>query len=800
MTVLSNDWKFAEAEEGADGPMDILPIVNKIGSEGGAKRPAEPKSHCPCRNPAAHAEHLPPKNGPFGPAGIIPGRYFKAVRRPRIILRQPGFILGRYFKAVRRPGIIPGQPTGTAGRDTEIPGRPMIPPTPASGTAQRPGNPGNRDIRAAGVAFGAARPRIECAGQRCNRKYGDGGRISLAAAGRRRSFPMIGNIFCTEQRGRFINRQIIERSPMKKLLMSLVVFSVLLAARGQDASPNPYANETKEERDARMKWWREARFGMFIHWGVYSVPAGFYKGKPVGGIGEWIMCSGKIPIAEYRQFAPQFNPVKFDAEKWVKIAKDAGQKYIVITSKHHDGFAMFDSKVTNWCITGATPFKRDPLKELAEACRKEGIKLGFYYSQAQDWNNGGSECSGAWDPAQKRSMDEYIDKVAVPQMKEILSNYGEFPAVLWWDTSCDMNKERADKLIALLKLKPGIIHNNRLGGGYKGDTETPEQHIPAMGYKDRDWETCMTLNNTWGFKSDDNNWKPVETLLRNLIDIASKGGNYLLNVGPTSEGEIPEASVERLHEVGKWMKVNGDAIYSTTASPFRSLPWGRCTKKLHDGGATLYLHVFTWPTDGKLIVPGLKSEVVSAKLLASGEKLKTELSDGVVTISVPAQAPDAIASVVVLETKGELQVESIAPQIAQAADGSVKFAADAADIIAPDGVEAPQVENKGGAPNIGFWLNPRASVEWTFKIDKPGTFDVCVATATTAKDSHIDIIVGDQKVNLVVADTGAYEKFETTKAGTIKIDKAGVCKLAVKPVADGWQPINLRSVTLAPAK
>ncbi len=235
--------------------------------------------------------------------------------------------------------------------------------------------------------------------------------------------------------------------------------------------------------------------------------------------------------------------------------------------------------MNDWDIVDATPYGKDLLKPLAEACRKHGLKLGFYYSQAQDWNNGGSAAGGKWDKAQEHSMDEYIDKVAVPQVREILTNYGEFPAVLWWDTPTDMNKERADKLIELLKLKPGIIHNNRLGGGYKGDTETPEQYIPATGYPGRDWETCMTMNDTWGFKSYDHNWKPTETLIRNLVDIASKGGNYLLNVGPTAEGEIPAPSIERLKEVGAWMKVNGEAIYGTTASPFKRLPWGRCTKQ-----------------------------------------------------------------------------------------------------------------------------------------------------------------------------------------------------------------------------
>ena len=430
-------------------------------------------------------------------------------------------------------------------------------------------------------------------------------------------------------------------------------------------TPAALEAETKEHRDARMAWWREARFGMFIHWGVYSVPAGYYHDQPVAGIGEWIMNKGKIPCAEYQAFAKQFDPEKFDADAWVAAAKNAGMKYIVITSKHHDGFAMFDSKASDWNIVQATPFHRDPLKELAAACRKAGIKLGFYYSQAQDWNNGGAASGGKWDPAQKRDMDDYIDKVAVPQVREILSHYGEFPAVLWWDTPDNMNFKRAAKLYETVKeLRPNIIMNNRLGGGFKGDTETPEQKIPAKGYPGRDWETCMTLNDTWGFKRGDNHWKSTETLLRNLIDIASKGGNYLLNVGPTSEGLIPEPSLERLAEVGKWMKINGEAIYGTSATVFGGELGG--TVKIKDGygqdtlvsagndwrcttkPGILYIEVFNWPASHTLELPGLQSRVKKAYLLADPKhtKLKFEATDHGVTLELPATAPDPIASVI----------------------------------------------------------------------------------------------------------------------------------------------------------
>jgi alpha-L-fucosidase len=446
------------------------------------------------------------------------------------------------------------------------------------------------------------------------------------------------------------------------LLLSLIcAFALPQCIHAADNS------ETKEQRDARMAWWREAKFGMFIHWGVYAVPAGFYQDKPVPGIGEWIMFKAKIPMAGYQPFAKEFNPVKYDADAWVKLAKDAGMKYIVITTKHHDGFALFDSKVNDWNVVKATPYGKDLIQPLAEACRKHGIKLGFYYSQAQDWNNGGSAMGKKWDKAQEHDMDDYIDRVALPQVKEICSNYGEFPDVIWWDTPTGMDTHRAQKLFeAVQALKPNVIQNNRLGGGFKGDTETPEQRIPARGFPGRDWETCMTMNDTWGFKRDDHNWKSAQTIIRQLCDIASKGGNYLLNVGPTSEGLIPQPSVDRLREVGKWMQVNSEAIYGTTATPFGT-EFGEAVKtkdgygkdttvsSANDWRATskpgkLYLIIFNWPTDGKFELPPVASKVTSAHLLAGKQTIKFNQSESGVSLLLPAQAPDAIASVVCLES------------------------------------------------------------------------------------------------------------------------------------------------------
>jgi alpha-L-fucosidase len=465
---------------------------------------------------------------------------------------------------------------------------------------------------------------------------------------------------------------------MKKSLFILLI--IMSSAHWLAAQPIKH--------DQRMEWWREARFGMFIHWGVYAVPAGTYKGQRINRIGEWIMNRGKIPVADYQEFAKQFNPVKYDADAWVKMAKDAGMKYIVITAKHHDGFALFDSKASTWDIADATPYRKDLLKPLAEACRKHGIRLGFYYSHAQDWNNPGGAAarkvtsegwanpdsaridaytaahSGHWDPAQTtKTMSQYIDDVAVPQVKELLTNYGDV-AVLWWDTPTGMTDEYAEKLNELLKLQPNIITNDRLKRpNYAGDYKTPEQRIPNLSELDgKDWETCMTMNETWGYKSYANNWKSTQTLVRNLVDIASKGGNYLLNVGPKADGSFPQESVDLLKEVGGWMKVNGEAIYDTKASPFGLMPWGRCTQKENGSNTTLYFSVFDWPKEGKLVVPGLKNKVVSAKLLANNNSLKTTTTAEGLVISVPANALDTIATVLKVEVKGKVESQLLQPK------------------------------------------------------------------------------------------------------------------------------------------
>lgn len=354
---------------------------------------------------------------------------------------------------------------------------------------------------------------------------------------------------------------------MKKLILLFCFLSLGVSAQ----------KESKTQHDARMAWWRDATFGLFIHWGLYSVPAGEYQGKQLNNTtAEWIMQVAKIPIPEYETYAKSFNPTQFDATAWVKMAKQAGVKYIVITAKHHEGFGLWNSEISNYDVFDASPFKRDILAELNDACKLAGIKMCFYYS-IMDWHEPNAESKKEY-PHQNTlnpDWDKYRETYMKPQLKELVTKYQ--PAVLWFDGEWipEWTESQGKELYAWLRnMNPNMIINNRVGKGRKGmngmnayhdaagDFGTPEQEI-LEGTADSDWESCMTMNDTWGFNKNDNNWKSSTTLIHNLIDIAAKGGNYLLNVGPTAEGLIPNTSIERLAEMGNWLKINGEAIYAT---------------------------------------------------------------------------------------------------------------------------------------------------------------------------------------------------------------------------------------------
>jgi alpha-L-fucosidase len=447
---------------------------------------------------------------------------------------------------------------------------------------------------------------------------------------------------------------------MKKLFLHflIIIFSANFS----------FAQEAQQplNDDERMAWWRDASFGMFIHWGAYAVPGGARNGEVCRGGAEWIMDKLDYTIEDYeKDVVAKFNPVKFNADEWVAMAKDAGMKYIVLTSKHHDGFCLWDSEITDYDIMEASPFKRDIVSELAEACERGGIKFCFYHSIV-DWHhpqaqaplypnyNAGQKDQSVVNP----EFPKYYENYLKPQVKELLTNYGDI-GVVWFDGdwiadyTTEMGKEFYDYI---REIQPNTIVNNRVdkgrmgmegmdkAGEFAGDFGTPEQEIPATGI-DSDWESCMTMNGSWGYKPSDSNWKSSETLIHNLIDIVSKGGNFLLNIGPDPQGLFPPESVERLADMGKWTKVNGASIYGAKASPFDRPEWGRYTSKR----GIIYAHVFDWPESGEIVID--KSvKVTKAYLLAdSGKQLEIKTSREGDSILLPEDAPDGIATVIKLE-------------------------------------------------------------------------------------------------------------------------------------------------------
>lgn len=490
------------------------------------------------------------------------------------------------------------------------------------------------------------------------------------------------------------------KNPLLALLFLTFTVSLHAAVEAPDTFKEPITGGVSVEQNQRTSWWREAKFGMFIHWGLYSRLGGEWKGGAYPGIGEWIMYKARIPLAEYEGVASQFEAKEFNADAIAEVAKQAGMKYVIVTAKHHDGFAMFGSKADKFNIVDSTPFHRDAVKELAEACAKRGLRFGVYYSQAQDWHApGGAIWKGPhegdpvwqtpqWDEKQNGDFETYFNTKAIPQVRELLTNYGPI-GVIWFDTPLGvMTAERAAKLQKVVReLQPDALVSGRISKEFKSDYDSAgDNEIPDLARSGL-WETPATLNHTWGFKKDDHHWKTPANVIFKLVDIVSKGGNYLLNVGPDGDGVIPQESVETLQAVGRWMKVNGESIYGAGRTPFgsefgakakespsdetaSSVEWRcalcgatqerpstafdpsndwRCTTK----PGRLYIHLFKWPSDGKFHLPSVKEKVSKAYLLADQEHKALEIkqsTDGV-TIVLPDKATDPIDSVVCIETK-----------------------------------------------------------------------------------------------------------------------------------------------------
>ncbi len=527
-------------------------------------------------------------------------------------------------------------------------------------------------------------------------------------------------------------------------------------------------------------WWNKAKFGMFIHWGLYSVPADATDLNGNHSIAEWYLSNKQMKPGKYAEFAKQFNPVKFDAKAWVSTAKHAGMKYIVITTKHHDGFCMFDSRLTNFSVTKATNYHHDPLKDLAVECKKQGIQLCFYHS-IMDWSHPDYIPRRKWDdrPTTPGSLNRYIDHMK-GQLKELLTNYGKI-GVIWFDGGWEHNAQelRSQEINDMIRqLQPGILINDR--NQLPADFSTPEQTIPGNALPNgRPWETCMTINDTWGYARNDHNWKSSTDLIRKLIDIASKGGNFLLNVGPTDLGEFPSEIDFRLTDIGEWLRRNGSAIYGTTKSPFKTLPFaGRVTAK----GNTLYVFTFGQPKGGQLELSGLKTPILLARDLTGGT---VKISGD--TLKVWPKTVDSAANVYEVRLAGKPVVDNF---LNQPDSAEFMLPARLAEVI---GATA-RYEEGDGKDNIGYWTNNKDKVQWEININKEGDYSVEVLYACNPESKGTTVSING--LTQQVENTGSWTQFEKKVFGVIRFSK-GHHKVVIEPVGTfSGAVMNLKAVYL----
>lgn len=568
--------------------------------------------------------------------------------------------------------------------------------------------------------------------------------------------------------------------------------------------------------DRRISWWREAQFGCFMHWGVYSAYGGEWKGKPFRGYAEHMMRSQKIPLAEYKEkVVARFNPVKFNADEWVRLIKAAGMKYLVITAKHHDGFAMYPSAVTPYNIKDATPFGRDPMRELAEACRKNGIRFGFYYSHAFDWEHPDAP-GNDWDydnPGGDRKLHgaekwydqhpellvkarRYVDEKAIPQILELLRNY--HPDIMWFDTPGKLPlSENLRILKALREADPNVVVNGRLArgagysfGDYKNTGDRAAEIVPTEG----DWETIPTTNESYGYHKFDLSHKPPSHFIQLLAKAAARGGNVLMNIGPMGDGNIDPKDQAILRDIGKWLKVNGESIYASERSPLPVQAWGESTRK----GNLLYLHVFDYPFDGRLILGGLKSSVKKAYLLADSKKtslLTKRLNEDDYEIKVPPGTANPADTVIVLEVQGEIKVNSVR-RLASRSQTNVLRVFDGE----LHGKTLHFGDGKALKAYVLDWSKPNEWVGWKVRLTEPAEFEVSLkyTTGSTANRGSYTVSIGDRVLKATVEPTTQEDQPREVSLGRIKLSP-GAYELAVKPTdIQGGELMRLFHVSMKP--
>ncbi len=573
---------------------------------------------------------------------------------------------------------------------------------------------------------------------------------------------------------------------MKKNTFSIFVLIIFSLCRG---IAQPVKND-------RVQWFQEAKFGMFIHWGLYAEAAGQWDGKNYYGSGEWLMRRAEINVSDYEKLAETFNPAKFNADEWVKVAKDAGVKYIVITAKHHDGFAMFKSEASEYNIADATPFKRDPLKELAEACQKVGIRLGFYYSQYQDWHEPGAAGYNWEFTVKENQFEEYFGKKCKPQVKELLTNYGPL-GLIWFDTPGKMTREQSSELVKLVReYQPDCLVSSRVGnnvGDYRdfGDGEIPSRKI------DEAWEALFTHNDSWGYVDTDHNWKSTKEIVHMLSDVNAKGGNFLLNVGPSGDGSLPTGSIEVFRRVGQWISKNKEAVYATSYSPFPVLPWGTCTAKPGE----LFLHVYKWPQNLVLQVPGIQADIRKISLLESGEILKSTRQGNDLLIDLPCQMPNLLNTVIKVEYEGQLYVDQMKHISAEFPNYLLTTEAERTGKTSLKLYSfAEEFGDWKHAEVLEGWTDENDRAMWTFYVDKAGEYRISMDYSYPLDIPRTEglIRVSGQNLPFETLSTGTRaQDFYSHVIGVVSFPAAGKYTFELGPNKESGQFIKLRNITIS---
>jgi alpha-L-fucosidase len=588
-----------------------------------------------------------------------------------------------------------------------------------------------------------------------------------------------------------------ESNPMNNgIVIVMTLVGLMGTPLGSRLSAQVTSPDTTISAEERIQWFRHDKFGMFIHWGPYSLLAGEWNGQrvPVGTEAEWIMQRFNIPVKEYREMARRMNPVNFNPQQWVSLAKATGMKYLVITAKHHDGFAMYHSRVSEYNLVNWTPFKRDPLKELSEACQEAGIRFCVYYSHREDWDHPDGYGNN-WDyDRSKKDFERYLEQKSKPQLQELLTNYGPL-GLVWFDRGIDTPQQAADFVNLVRTLQPRCLINGRVGNyGQEllGDYQNMNDNGMPTGGLEEDWETPQTLNTTWGYSKFDQQSKTAGNVIQRLVEIVSKGGNYLLNIGPMADGTIPPPSIATLEKVGVWMQKNGESIYGTSACPLEEFPWGRCTVK----GQKVYLHVFSWPSDAVLRISGLHNEVQNAYLLlAPSRKLSFSRKNGAISVSLPARRLDETDTVVVMEISGQPKVDP--PVMTQGSDSS--FELDYLKAVTEG--RAAKCFNRVGEFHISKWTKPEDSISWYLLVSQKGSYKVSIRYAARNNwgGSKYVVAVGPQCLAAVVEPTGDWYHYRTFDLGTVELLEAGRYTVNIRPAAaSDHNLMYFQSLTLEP--